>query len=62
MEIPGQLPIISLTVIEGNLLRDSELISSMDPYLVIEYNKLKFKTKVLDKADKHPVWNEIFKL
>jgi Ca2+-dependent lipid-binding protein len=32
----------------------------MDPYLVLEYNKIKFKTKVLDKAGKHPVWNETF--
>jgi len=31
----------------------------MDPYLVLEYGGLKFRTKVASSAGKFPTWNEV---
>ena len=51
--------ILKLTVIEGKLFRDTELIGEMDPYLVLTDNYgVTCKTRVLDDAGKHAVWNE----
>lgn len=34
----------------------------MDPFIQINYGKLKLKTKVLDEAGKKPIWNEDFEI
>lgn len=40
---------------------NTEIIGEMDPYIIIEHNKLKnFRTKTCDEAGKNPVWNEEF--
>jgi len=30
----------------------------MDPYVMLEYKGVKFKTKTQDEGGKHPIWNE----
>ena len=34
----------------------------MDPFLAIDFKGRLYKTKVLDGAGKHPIWNETFNL
>ena len=33
--------------------------SKMDPYLVLEYGNVLYRTKVAENAGKFPVWNEV---
>lgn len=42
------------------MFRNTELFGQMDPFVVIEINGKKYKTKVLDNAGKNPVWNQTF--
>ncbi len=53
-EVIGELV---LTIIDGKLLRNTELIGKMDPYVCVEYRKKKYKTDVDNEAGKMPVWN-----
>lgn len=32
----------------------------MDPFIILKYGKVKYKTKVLDEAGVNPVWNQEF--
>jgi Ca2+-dependent lipid-binding protein len=32
----------------------------MDPFIILKYGKVKYKTKVLDKAGVNPEWNQEF--
>ena len=36
--------------------------SKMDPYLVLEYGNVLYRTKVAENAGKFPVWNEVMAL
>ena len=48
-----------LFVVEATLYRDTELIGDMDPYLIItDSYGVSSKTRVLEDAGKHAVWNE----
>jgi len=40
------------------LIRNTETIGKMDPYVMLEYKGGKYKTKTQDEGGKHPVWNE----
>lgn len=42
---------------EANLIRDTEVIGKMDPYLVIKIGEVLSKTNTLDNAGKNPKWN-----
>jgi Ca2+-dependent lipid-binding protein len=47
-----------VTVIKGRLIRITEAIGKMDPYVIIEYNGAKYKTDVKDEGGKNPEWNQ----
>lgn len=48
---------LQVTVKEGKLLRNTELIGKMDPFILITYNSEKFKTNVIQEGGMAPVWN-----
>ena len=52
--------ILKLKIVEGKLTRNTELFGNMDPFVLIEYRKQKFKTKVIDEGGLNPKWNETF--
>ena len=41
----------------AKLLRNTELVGKMDPYVTIEYKKKKYKTDVDNDGGMTPVWN-----
>lgn len=54
--------ILTLTVKEGKLVRDTEVFGKMSPYCTITFKKHKFKTKVHHDGGKKPSWNNEFQL
>ena len=52
--------ILSLTVIEADLTRDTETFGKMDPFVKFTYGDLKFMTTEKSNAGKKPIWNETF--
>ena len=53
---------LTVNVIEGHLLRDTEIFGKMTPLVVIECNGVKFKTKSHKEGGKLPKWNESFEI
>ena len=45
---------------DAQLTRDTEIMTKMDPYVIIKYAGKEFKTKVMSEAGKTPVWNQSF--
>ena len=45
---------------KANYTKDLDTFSKMDPYLVLEYGKAKYQTKVAKDAGKTPVWTDKF--
>ena len=62
MSIEDSIGTIKLKIIEAHLVRDTELFSEMDPYVVIYNNEThrQYKTKVVHEGGKHPIWNQSF--
>jgi len=52
--------ILTISVLQGKLYRDTEKIGKMDPFVQINYMGSIFKTKTMNEAGKNPVWNENF--
>ena len=52
---------MQITVIEGKLIRDTEIFGKMDPFFVIQHKGQQYKTKVFLKGGKNPIWNERFR-
>jgi Ca2+-dependent lipid-binding protein len=52
--------ILTISVLQGKLYRDTEKIGKMDPFVQINYMGTIFKTKTKNEAGKNPVWNESF--
>lgn len=50
--------ILMCKILQGQLFRNTETFGQMDPFVVIEHNNKKYKTKVLDDAGKNPIWNQ----
>lgn len=50
--------ILDITLVEGRLFRDTEIFGEMDPFILIKYKGLQYKTRVLDGEGKNPKWNE----
>jgi len=51
-----------LHIIEAKLIRDTEAIGKMDPYIVINMREQRFRTKEATDQGKTPLWNERFEL
>ena len=54
--------ILTLTILEGKLTRDTESFGSMSPYCTIMFKDEKLKTKVHSYGGKKPVWGDEFSL
>ena len=48
----------------GDLIRNTEVITEMDPYLEMVYKEQKWRSRVLNEAGMHPVWdiNDYFEI
>jgi Ca2+-dependent lipid-binding protein len=51
-----------LQVIEAKLIKDTEIIGKMDPFLILEYTGKKYRTKVHQGGGKHPKWGEFIEI
>jgi Ca2+-dependent lipid-binding protein len=51
-----------LQIIEGKLLRDTEIIGKMDPFVTLEYSGKKYRTKVHESGGKLPKWQEFIEI
>lgn len=54
--------ILDVKIVSANLIRDTEAIGKMDPFVTIELAKQKKRTSVKDEAGKTPVWDEVYSL
>lgn len=60
INIPGTL---NVTVQKATLLKDVDLFTKMDPYVVLEYSgKERVRTKTHENGGKTPSWNETLKI
>lgn len=53
---------INLTIRRAVLVRDTETLGKMDPYVTWKHGEKTYKTTVQKDAGKNPVWGEKFKL
>jgi Ca2+-dependent lipid-binding protein len=54
--------ILTLTVAEAKLTRDTEFLGNMSPYITLVFKQQKLKTKIRYDGGKTPKWNEDFQL
>lgn len=52
---------LSIRVVGANLTRTTELLGKMDPYARINCGSHSWTTRVHEKGDKTPKWNEVRK-
>ncbi|CDW71125.1 c2 domain containing protein [Stylonychia lemnae] len=50
---------LTIRIVEGKLYRDTEAFGKMDPFVQVEYNGNKYKTRVHQGGGKAPVWNHV---
>lgn len=48
---------LNLMILDADLIRDTEVVGKMDPYVVIRTARGDFKTSVKNNAGKKPIWN-----
>lgn len=56
----ANLGMLEVEVIEGKLIRDTEIIGKMDPFVKVECQGTAYRTHTIDEGGKLPVWNETF--
>ena len=49
---------LNIKVIQARLYRNTEIFGAMDPFIVVEYRKIKYRTKTARNAGASPNWNE----
>ena len=54
--------LLTLTLVEGKLTRDTEVMGKMSPYITIVFKKHKLKSKIHNYGGKKPVWGDEFVL
>ena len=54
--------ILSLTVVDGKLIRDTEILGRMSPYCTLTFKDVKHRTKVHNYGAKAPKWGDTFTL
>ena len=60
MDEEGSPGILSVTVDEVKLTRDTEMVGAMSPYCTLTHKKKKLKTKVRSNAGKHARFGDTF--
>ena len=60
MDEEGSPGILSVTVDEVKLTRDTEMVGAMSPYCTLTHKKKKLKTKVRSNAGKHAKFGDTF--
>jgi Ca2+-dependent lipid-binding protein len=53
---------LTMSILDGLLLRDTEMIGKMDPFIEIVYKGKKYKTTTIQEGGKNPVWNQILEI
>lgn len=53
---------IDITIVRGILYKNTEMFGKMDPFVQLEYNKIKQKTPTIDEGGETPVWDHTFTL
>ncbi len=46
----------------GKLIRDTEALGEMDPYVYFELRGQRYKTSILDEGGKNPKWEQDLKI
>ena len=54
--------LLTLTLVEGKLSHDTEVMGKMSPYITIVYKKHKLKSKIHNYGGKTPKWGDEFVL
>jgi Ca2+-dependent lipid-binding protein len=54
--------ILTLTIVEGKLTRDTEFLGKMSPYCTLQFKDNKMKTKIHYDGGKTPKFNQDFQL
>lgn len=54
--------VLKITIVEAYLIRDTEIFSKMDPYVIMTYGGTVMKTDVHEESGTHPVWNKTFEI
>ena len=52
--------IINIRILQAKLIRDTDVFSKMDPYVILYIGEYVIKTSTKKEAGKYPVWNELF--
>jgi Ca2+-dependent lipid-binding protein len=60
LELMSMSGTLSIEIIEGNLIRNTETWGNMDPFIVLQYKDSKFKTSVINDGGKNPHWDQAF--
>lgn len=53
---------LQLKIISGVLHRNTEAFGKMDPFVLVEYNGQKYRTKTIHESNMRPVWNHTFEI
>jgi Ca2+-dependent lipid-binding protein len=51
-----------MKILNGSLLRDTEAMGKMDPFIQIVYLGKKYRTKTINEGGKNPKWNETIEI
>lgn len=54
--------LLSLEIVEGQLIKDTELWGEMDPFVLVEYQEAKYKTTTAKDGGRKPKWGETLEI
>jgi len=60
--VVGGVGKMELKIVRGLLYKNTEMFGKMDPFIQLEYNKMKMKTQTADEGGETPVWDHTFNL
>jgi hypothetical protein len=47
---------LNISILEGSFIKDMDIFGDMDPYIIIEYKGLKYRTATKRDAGRFPQW------
>jgi Ca2+-dependent lipid-binding protein len=53
---------LSLEIVEGQLIKDTELWGEMDPFVLVQYQDVKYKTATVKDGGRKPKWDETLEI